>query len=181
MSELDEFGIVRYIIDTGDKVISILLNDIAEDVDDGSDILMKVKTNRMPIYDELWDESPKQSAEYILVKGLKIYVDTWHVLSDAIYFQVDLYTTEHGLVLFLDSNREDRLYDMDWFIANKCLVGHDGGFLKRNYRMYSRCCINFYGAKKAFKINHSIIHDWYGFQKHLANSYLYPSQKKQGS
>ena len=30
-------------------------------------------------------------------------------------------------------------------------------------------------------INHSIINDWYGFEKHLANSYLDSSQKKQGS
>lgn len=181
MSELDEFGIVRYIIDTGDKVVSILLNDIAEDADGDDGILMKVKSCNMPIYDDIWDENPKQSAEYILVKGLKIYVDTWHVLSDAIYFNVDLYTTEHGLILYLDSNREDRLYDMDWFIQNKCLVGRDGGFLKRNYRMYSRCCINFYGAKKVFNINHSIVHNWYEFEKHLANSYLNSSQKKHSS
>nr|DAX50830.1 MAG TPA: hypothetical protein [Caudoviricetes sp.] len=181
MSELDEFGIVRYIIDTGDKVVSILINDIAEELGDEDDtLLMKVKRNKIPIYEELWDADPIQSAEYILVKGIKFYVGTW-IIDDYIYFQVDLYTTDSGLVLYLDSDRPDRLYDMDWFIANKCLVGHDGGFLKRNYRMYSRCSINFYGAKKVFPINHSIVHDWYGFQKHLANSYLYPSQKKQGS
>lgn len=180
MSELDEFGIVRYIIDTGDKVVSVLINDIAEELGGEDDtLLMKIKKDKIPIYEVLWDEEPEISAEYILVKGIKFYVATW-ILGDYIYFQVDLYTTDSGLVLYLDSDRQDRSYDMDWFIANKCLVGHDGGFLKRNYRMYSRCCINFYGAKKAFKINHSIIHDWYGFQKHLANSYLYPSQKKQG-
>ena len=50
---------------------------------------------------------------------------------------------------------------------------------KFNYKGFD-CCINFYGAKKVFPINHSIVHDWYGFQKHLANYYLYPSQKKQG-
>lgn len=180
MSELDEFGIIRYIVDTGDKVVSILLNDIAEELGDEDDtLLMKIKKDKIPIYEALWDADPAQSAEYILVKGIKFYVSTW-ILDDYIYFQVDIYTTKSGLVLYLDSNRPDRLYDMDWFIANKCLVGRDGGFLKRNYRMYSKCCINFYGAKKAFTINHSIIHDWYGFEKHLANSYLNSSQKKQG-
>lgn len=178
MSELDEFGIVRYIIDTGDKVVSVLLNDIAEDTGDNDDTLLLVKSEHIPFYDELWDTP--QYAEYILVKGVKFYVSTWEALGFGIYFNVDLYTTEHGKVLYLDSDRSDQSYDMDWFIANKCLFGQDGGFLKRNYRMYSRCCINFYGDKKAFKINHSIVHDWYGFQKHLANSYLYPSQKKQG-
>lgn len=178
MSELDEFGIVRYIIDTGDKVVSILLNDIAEDTGDNDNTLLLVKSEHIPIYDELWNTP--QSTEYILVKGIKFYVSTWHVLGYGIYFIIDLYTTERGNILYLDSDRKDRLYDMDWFIANKCLVGHDGGFLKRNYRMYSRCSINFYGAKKVFPINHSIVHDWYGFQKHLANTYLYSSQKKQG-
>lgn len=177
MSELDEFGIVRYIIDAGDKVASILLNDIAEDVDDR--FLMGVRKDKLPIFEELWEDDPQQVVEYILVKGIKFYVSTW-ISGDYIIFQVDLFTTESGRILYLDSDRKDRLYDMDWFIANKCLVGHDGGFLKRNYRMYSRCSINFYGAKKVFPINHSIVHDWYGFQKHLANSYLYPSQKKQG-
>ena len=181
MSELDEFGIVRYIIDTGDKVVSILVNDIAEELGDEDDtLLMKIKKDKIPIYEALWDEDPGRSAEYILVKGIKFYVSTW-ILDDYIYFQVDIYTTKSGLVLYLDSNKQDRLYDMDWFIANKCIVGQDGGFLKRNYRMYSKCCINFYGTKKAFTINHSIIHDWYGFEKHLANSYLDSSQKKHGS
>lgn len=40
MSELDEFGIVRYIIDTGDKVVSILLNDIAEYPGDNDDAIL---------------------------------------------------------------------------------------------------------------------------------------------
>ena len=181
MCELDEYGIIRYIVDTGDKVMSILLNDIAEELDNEDDtLLMKIKKDKIPIYEALWDADPAQSAEYILVKGIKFYVSTW-ILDDYIYFQVDIYTTKSGLVLYLDSHRPDRLYDMDWFIANKCLVGRDGGFLKRNYRMYSKCCINFYGAKKVFTINHSIIHDWYGFEKHIANSYLNSSQKKQGS
>ena len=182
MSELDDaFGIVRYIIDTGDKVVSILLNDIAEDIDVGSDdILMAVKERNMPIYEKIWDEDPGQHAEYILVKDLKVYLNTWRVDGN-IYIAIDYFTTESGLVLYLDSDRKDRLYDMDWFIANKCLVGRDGGFLERNYRMYSRCSINFYGTKKVFPINHSIVNDWYGFQKHLANSYINSSQKKQGS
>ena len=55
MSELDEFGIVRYIIDTGDKVVSILLNDIAEDTGDNDDTLLFVKSEHIPFYDELWD------------------------------------------------------------------------------------------------------------------------------
>ena len=46
MSELDEFGIVRYIIDTGDKVVSILLNDIAEDDDT---VLLKIKSEYVPV------------------------------------------------------------------------------------------------------------------------------------
>lgn len=178
MSELDEFGIVRYIIDTGDKVVSILLNDIAEYPGDNDDALLFVKSEHIPFYDELWDTP--QYTEYILVKGVKLYVSTWHASGFGIYFTVDYYTTKRGIILYLDSDKANPLYDMDWFIANKCLVGCDGGFLKRNYRMYSRCCINFYGDEKIFPINHSIVHDWYGFQKHLANSYLYPSQKKHG-
>lgn len=94
MSELDEFGIVRYIIDTGDKVVSILLNDIAEDTGDNDYILlMKVKLTNIPIYDELyWEDNPKFE-EYILVKGVKFYVQTW-IIKDYIIFQVDKYTTQ---------------------------------------------------------------------------------------
>lgn len=94
MSELDEFGIVRYIIDTGDKVVSILLNDIAEDTGDNDDtLLMKVKLTNIPIYDELyWEDNPKFE-EYILVKGVKFYVSTW-IIKDYIIFQVDEYTTQ---------------------------------------------------------------------------------------
>lgn len=92
MSELDEFGIVRYIIDTGDKVVSILLNDIAEDTGDNDDTLLFVKSEHIPFYDELW-EGVKQYDEYILVKGAKIHVSTWHALGFGIYFSVNLYKT----------------------------------------------------------------------------------------
>ena len=54
MSELDEFGIVRYIIDTGDKVVSIMVNDIAEDVD--GNLLMKIKKKHIPFYSALFEE-----------------------------------------------------------------------------------------------------------------------------
>lgn len=91
MSELDEFGIVRYIIDTGDKVASILLNDISEDVDDR--FLMGVRKDKLPIFEELWEDDPQQVAEYILVKGIKFYVQTW-ISGDYIIFQVDEYTTQ---------------------------------------------------------------------------------------
>lgn len=88
MSELDGFGIVRYIIDTGDKVVSILLNDIAEDID--GNLLMKIKKNRIPFYDALFEEdNPDQVAEYILVKGVKFYVSTWQGNDNYIIFQVD--------------------------------------------------------------------------------------------
>lgn len=94
MSELDDFGIVRYIIDTGDKVVSILLNDIAEDAGDEHDtLLMKIKKHKIPIYEELLDEDPERLAEYILVKGIKFYVSTW-IIDDYIYFQVDTYTSQ---------------------------------------------------------------------------------------
>lgn len=93
MSELDEFGIVRYIIDTGDKVISILLNDIAEDTGDNDDTLLLVKSEHIPFYDELWENSSSQSEEYILVRDAKLYVGTWHALGFGIYFTVDLYKT----------------------------------------------------------------------------------------
>ena len=94
MSELDEFGIVRYIIDTGDKVVSILLNDIAEDAgDEYNTLLMKIKKYNIPIYEELLDEDPERLAEYILVKGIKLYVSTW-IIDDHIYFQVDTYTSQ---------------------------------------------------------------------------------------
>lgn len=94
MSELDEFGIVRYIVDTGDKVVSVLINDIAEDTGDNDDtLLMKVKLTNIPIYDELyWEDNPKFE-EYILVKGVKFYVSTW-IIKDYIIFQVDEYTTQ---------------------------------------------------------------------------------------
>ena len=92
MSELDEFGIVRYIIDTGDKVVSILLNDIAEDTGDNDDTLLFVKSEHIPFYDELF-EDVKQYDEYILVKNVKIHVGTWHALGFGIYFSVDLYKT----------------------------------------------------------------------------------------
>lgn len=92
MSELDEFGIVRYIIDTGDKVVSILLNDIAEDTGDNDDTLLLVKSEHIPFYDEIW-EGVKQYDEYILVKGVKIHVGTWYALGFGIYFSVDLYKT----------------------------------------------------------------------------------------
>lgn len=98
MSELDEFGIVRYIIDTGDKVVSILVNDIAEATGDDYDtFLMKVKLTNIPIYDELyWEDTPKFE-EYILVKGVKFYVQTW-IIEDYIIFQVNIVTTQkkHG-------------------------------------------------------------------------------------
>lgn len=115
MSELDEFGIVRYIIDTGDKVVSILLNDIAEDVDDR--LLMKVKKKYIPFYDALWEEDdPKQVAEYILVKGVKFYVKTWQGVEDYIIFQVDLFTTKSGRILYIDTEVKDPIYDADWLL-----------------------------------------------------------------
>lgn len=91
MSELDEFGIVRYIIDTGDKVTSILLNDIAEDVDDR--FLMGIRRDKLPIFEELWEDDLQQFVEYILVKGVKFYVSTW-ITGSYIIFQVDEYTTQ---------------------------------------------------------------------------------------
>lgn len=94
MSELDEFGIVRYIIDTGDKVLSVMINDIAEDAGDEYDtLLMKIKKYKIPIYEELLDEDPERLAEYILVKGIKFYVSTC-IIDDYIYFQVDTYASQ---------------------------------------------------------------------------------------
>lgn len=180
MSELDEFGIVRYIIDTGDKVVSILLNDIAEDVDDR--FLMGVRKDRLPIFEELWEDDPQQVVEYILVKGIKFYVQTW-ISGDYIIFQVDLYTTKSGRVLYLDNQVKDPLYDVDWLLQNKNLFGLDGGFIKRNYRVFKKCFINDYGVKVLFDIDHSKIDDFYGFEKCLARTFyaeITSSQKKQG-
>ena len=91
MNELDEFGIVRYIIDIGDKVVSIMINDIAEDID--GRFLMGIRKDKLPIFEELWEDDPQQVVEYILVKGIKFYVSTW-ISGDYIIFQVDLYTTQ---------------------------------------------------------------------------------------
>lgn len=181
MSELDEFGIVRYIIDTGDKVVSILLNDIAEDIEDK--LLMKVKLDNIPIYEELWDEDPEQVAEYILVKGIKFYVQTW-VLHDYIIFQVDMFTTESGMILYLDTEVKDPIYDTLWFLQNKNLVGSDGGFMKRNYRMVYKCFINDFGDKVLFDVDQTKIEDFYGFEKYLVRTFynkISSLQKKQGS
>lgn len=181
MSELDEFGIVRYIIDTGDKVVSILLNDIAEDVD--GKLLMKVKLDKIPIYDSLWDEDPYQVAEYILVKGVKFYVSTWHGSDDYIIFQVDIFTTKSGRVIHFDNQVKDSLYDAEWLLQNKEVAGADGGFAKRNYRMFGKCLINDYGVKVVFNVEHSKIDDFYGFEKYIVNTFynkILSSQKKQG-
>lgn len=180
MSELDEFGIVRYIIDTGDKVASILINDIAEDVDDR--FLMGVRKDKLPIFEELWEDDPRQVVEYILVKGIKFYVQTW-ISGDYIIFQVDLYTTESGDILYLDTETKDHIYDVEWLLQNKSLGGLDGGFIKRNYRVFKKCFINYYGVKVLFDIDHSKIDDFYGFEKCLARTFyskITSSQKKQG-
>lgn len=94
MSELDEFGIVRYIIDTGDKVVSILLNDIAEATGEDHDtLLMKVKKDNILIYEELWWEDTPKFEEYILAKGVKLYVNTW-IIDSYIIFQVNILKTQ---------------------------------------------------------------------------------------
>lgn len=173
MSELDEFGIVRYIIDTGDKVVSILLNDIAEDIDDK--LLMKVKLDKIPIYDVLWDDDPPQVSEYILVKGVKFYVQTW-VIKDYIIFQVDVFTTKSGRILHLDTEVKDPIYDALWLLQNKNLVGLDGGFMKRNYRNVHKCFINDFGVKVLFNVDHSKIDDFYGFEKYLVRTFYEKSR-----
>lgn len=182
MSELDEFGIVRYIIDTGDKVISVLLNDIAEYA--GENLLMKIKAKNITSYDydKIWEEDPVQALEYILVKGVKFYVNTWPGPEDYIFFQVDMLTTESGRVLYLDTEVKDTIYDVEWLLQNKNLVGFDGGFIKRNYRVFKKCFINDYGVKVLFDIDHSRIDDFYGFEKYLVNTFyakIESSQKKQ--
>lgn len=183
MSELDEFGIVRYIIDTGDKVVSILLNDIAEDVD--GNLLMKIKKNHIPFYDVLFEEDdPDQVAEYILVKGVKFYVSTWQGNDNYIIFQVDWFTTKRGRILYLDTEVKDRIYDVEWLLQNENLFGFDGGFIKRNYRMIYKCFINDYGVKVLFDVDQSKIDDFYSFEKYLARTFydkIERSQKKQGS
>ena len=180
MSELDEYGIVRYIIDTGDKVVSVIINDIAEDVGDG--FLMGVRKDRLPIFEELWEDDPKQVVEYILVKGVKFYVSTWMSVN-YIVFQVDLYTTESGRILYLDNQVKNQIYDVEWLLQNENLFGFDGGFIKRNYRVFKKCFINDYGVKVLFDIDHSKIDDFYGFEKCLARTFydrIEASQKKQG-
>ena len=180
MSELDEYGIVRYIIDTGDKVVSVIINDIAEDV--GDEFLMGVRKDRLPIFEELWEDDPKQVVEYILVKGVKFYVSTW-ISVNYIVFQVDLYTTESGRILCLDNQVKNQIYDVEWLLQNENLFGFDGGFIKRNYRVFKKCFINDYGVKVLFDIDHSKIDDFYGFEKCLARTFydrIPSSQKKQG-
>ena len=182
MSELDEFGIVRYIIDTGDKVVSILLNDIAEDVD--GNLLMKINKKHIPFYSALFEEDdPDQVAEYILVKGVKFYVSTWQGNDDYIIFQVDWFTTKRGMILYLDTEVKDPIYDVEWLLQNENLFGFDGGFIKRNYRMIYKCFINDYGVKVLFDVDQSKIDDFYGFEKCLARTFydkIDGSQKKQG-
>ena len=180
MSELDEFGIIRYIIDTGDKVMSVIINDIAEDV--GDRFLMGVRKDRLPIFEGLWEDDPKQVVEYILVKGVKFYVSTW-ISVNYIVFQVDLYTTESGRILYLDNQVKNQIYDVEWLLQHENLFGFDGGFIKRNYRVFKKCFINDYGVKVLFDIDHSKIDDFYGFEKCLARTFydrIEASQKKQG-
>lgn len=180
MSELDEFGIIRYIVDTGYKVMSVIINDIAEDVADR--YLMCVRRDKLPIFEELWDDDPQQVVEYILVKGIKFYVSTW-ISGDYIIFQVDLYTTESGRILYLDNQVKNQIYDVEWLLQHENLFGFDGGFINRNYRVFKKCFINDYGVKVLFDIDHSKIDDFYGFEKCLARTFydrIEASQKKQG-
>lgn len=188
MSELDEYGIIRYILDTGDRIISIVINDIAEYVPECSDtnsILMKIKKKYIPFYDEMLPDTLtiQESAEYIIIKGLKFYVFTWRGHDDYIIFQIDKYITKHGKILFLDTSDKNIKYDVDWLLHNKCLYGNDGGFIKRNYRMFSKCFINDYGIKSLFYIDHSKIDSFYGFEKYLVNTFYSKtsnSQEKHG-
>lgn len=178
MSELDEFGIARYTIDTGDKVTSILLNDIAEDDDN---VFLKLKCNYLPLDSYL--NSPLIS-EWIEIRGKRYISDSWS-LGDYIYVMVDKWYTKHGRTLSLDTNVSDNVYDLEWLLANKVLSGPDGGWIKRNYRDICNVRITFYDFNTMFRIDHSKIKDFYEFEKTIANELnrriSKSSQKKQGS
>lgn len=161
-------------------MVSVIINDIAEDV--GGEFLMGVRKDGLPIFEELWEDDPKQVVEYILVKGVKFYVSTW-ISVNYIVFQVDLYTTESGRILYLDNQVKNQIYDVEWLLQHENLFGFDGGFIKRNYRVFKKCFINDYGVKVLFDIDHSKIDDFYGFEKCLARTFydmIEASQKKHG-
>jgi len=183
MSELDEFGIVRYIIDTGDKVVSILLNDIAEDDDT---VLLKIKSEYVPVRSDPFNGYLTKSyiCEWIDVRGKRYYTDSWKGLEEYIYVVIDDWVNEKGKTLRISTEDRENPYSLDWLLANKEFGGNDGGYLKRNYKIFSTCEFYFYGDLVRFKIDKNTFHDFYGFQKAASRGFskaYQEAQKKQGS
>ena len=180
MSELDEFGIIRYIVDLGDRVVSIPINDIAEEVD--TDWLFKIKTKYLPIAPTLKNWADIKS-EYINIRGKRYYVKGYHKGNET-HVVEDFRTMRFGDTLYISTDDPDNPYSLDWLLANKEFGGHDGGYLRRNYGRYTKFVFYFYGDLVRFTINKKSFNDFYGFQKAVSRAFsaaYQESQKKQGS
>lgn len=180
MCELDEYGIIRYIIDFGDRVVSIIINDIAEELP--NDGLFKTKLSYLPISPTMknWIDV---KTEYILIGSRRYYVKGYFK-GNELHVVEDFITMKEGDTLYISTQDPDSAYDLDWLLANKSLGGCDGGYLKRNYRKYTKFAFYFYGDIVQFSIDKKSFNDFYGFQKAVSHAFLaalQESQKKQGS
>lgn len=178
MSELDEYGIIRYIVDLGDRVVSILINDIAEELE-CSDGLFKIKTKYLPITTTLKNWADVKS-EYINIRGKRYYVNGYHK-GNEMHVVEDFRTMKFGGTLYISTDDPDNPYSLDWLLANKEFGGHDAGYLKRNYTEYTNFRFYFYDNYLDFTINKKSFNDFYGFQKAVSRAFsatLQESQKK---
>lgn len=180
MSELDEFGIIRYIVDLGDRVVSIPINDIAEELE--TDGLFKIKTKYLPIAPTLKNWADVKS-EYINIRGKRYYVKGYHKGNET-HVVEDFRTMRFGDTLYISTDDLDNPYSLDWLLVNKDFGGCDGGYLRRNYGRYTKFVFYFYGDLVRFTINKKSFNDFYGFQKAVSRAFssaYQESQKKQGS
>lgn len=180
MSKLDEYGIIRYIIDLGDRIISIPINDIAEEIDNDR-CLFKIKTSQLPIAPTIKNWIDIKS-EYILINSKRYYVEGYFVGKE-VYVVEDFMPMTEGDTLYISTEDPDNKYSLDWLLANKDFGGCDGGYLKRNYTRYTKFVFYFYGDIVKFVIDRKTFNDFYGFQKAVSRAFsasYQEAQKKQG-
>lgn len=163
MSELDEFGIIRYIVDTGDKVYSILINDIAEEPGENN-LLFMLPTK----YCQLDWKTRCSSVEYILIGSGKYYVKSSEKPNGYITVFPDIHTTKFGSTLWLLSSDMDSPYDLTWLLHNKSFGSSDGGLLERNYRIYNDIIIVYDDYSFRFEVDMSTIHNFEEFERYVA-------------
>lgn len=177
MSELDEFGIIRYIVDTGDKVYSILINDIAEEPDKDNQLFM------LPTkYCQLDWKTRCSSVEYILIGSGKYYVKSSERPNGYITVFPDIHTTKFGRTLWLLSSDMDSPYDLTWLLHNKSFGSSDGGLLERNYRIYNDIIIIIVYDDYSFRfeVDMSTIHNFEEFERYVAIQFniMHKSRRK---